>query len=127
MPTGSDPAIRETQGGAHSGHLRERPERPRPPNLPRQISDGVGAAELSAVTRQHAQFGEQFLLWKRKLLAHARILQRGDAESARLKQGAQPPGYGHAEAAIAIEENPPGARLASFAVCDFCNERNHRR
>src|SRR5271170_4856276 len=127
MPTGSDPAIHETHGGAHSGHLRERPERPRPPNLPRQVNDRVRIAELTPVVSEHAQLRQQLPLGKSKLLAHTRILQRGNAESARLEQGTQPPGDGHAEAAIAIKENPTGARFASLAVCHFCNERNHRR
>ena len=62
MPPDGDPSVRKSQRAAHSGQVREGPERPRPPNLPREINDGVGAAELPAVVRQQAQFGEKFLL-----------------------------------------------------------------
>ena len=68
---------------------------------------------------EQAQLGEKFLLGQGKLFADARVLQRGDAESARLEDRAEPVRDGHAERAISIEENPSGARLAAFAVCHF--------
>ncbi len=126
MPASGDRAIRESKDATHSRQVSHRRKRPRPPDLLRHINDGVGAAELAAVVREDAQLGEQFLFGKPELLADARVLQFGDAEAAGLEERTEAAGDGHAEGAIGVEENPAGAGFAAFAVCHFCNERNHR-
>ena len=113
------PAVASVENALDAGQFRCGIERPSPPELPREINDGFGAAENIAVGGGDAHFPEQILGWQGKNGLHARVLQSREAEAARFEGAAEAAGEGGADGAIAVEEDPAAGGVSSFCISHF--------
>jgi hypothetical protein len=91
---------------AHAKDSSERDERARPPNVPGEMKDGVGAANLLPVAHQNAHLAEQLLLREIEVRADPGKLEREEDETAGSKVRLHAAGPAAAELAVAIEEDP---------------------
>ncbi len=113
------PAVAVTENPRDAGQFRRGMERPSPPDLPGKKDDGFSTAVNFSIGRGDAHFPEQFRGRQGKKGLRSRILQRSEAEPARLERAAEAPGKRSADAAVAVEENPAARGATSFYISHF--------
>jgi len=121
MAAGGDAAICGAECAAHAGNLRERDERPAPPDISRERDDGVRAAVGFAVLQQDAHLAEKLVLWEMKENADPGGLQGEEDKPARGQNRLDAIDPTAAELAIAVEEDPASRGLRS-SVSYFCRD-----
>jgi hypothetical protein len=114
-----EPSTAGTKNVHHARQLRRDIQRPHPPNLPRQIDDGIGAAVEFGVGCNDAHFPEQLLGRHSEKGGDAWILQSRQSKAALLKCLAKSPGERSANSAIAVEKDPATGSVAALTVSHF--------
>ena len=113
------PAVAGVENQRDAGQNRCGIDRPRPPDLPREIHDCFRAAVNPAFACGDAHFTEQILGRQGKEGLYARVLQSGKAKPALLEGPAKAADERSADAAIAVEENPAAGSVPSFYISHF--------
>src|SRR5438128_8679961 len=120
-----DPVIAAAQKAHGSGNFGEPDQRPPPPDLFRELDDGICAAGMMATAVEKTNFTQEFLRHKSEQRANAWILQRRHAQIAAFQNGSQPSRDARAKLAIGVEEKP-AARVAAFAIGVFVHSGDQR-
>lgn len=114
-----EPAVTRIEQAHNSGQTGGGIERPGPPDLPREIDNGRGAAINFSVRGGDAHFAEQLLRRQSKKSLRARVLQGRQTEASGFEGTLKAAGQPGAHGAVSVEENPTAGGPASFCISYF--------
>jgi len=121
---GGNPLIPRIQHAHHPWKRGKPNEWPSPPNFARHCHNGSRAPIIPSIAQQESQLLQQFFARHPEQRPHARILQRGDAQSPGRKNRRQPSRDARAKSAIGIEKQP-ASRLTTLPVREVIHKSNH--
>jgi len=117
-----DDAINAVQELPRSGQAAEKPKRPGPPDAPGDFHDGVGPAEIPAISQQQARFAKAGAAAQAEALGRALRLQSAKLESPSGQNSLDAACRLTAHAAVAVVKQPAGNGIRY--ICYFCIHRN---
>lgn len=125
MASRSNPPVAVTQQPHTERHPADNSERPSPPpmsgvtNFAREVDDGVGSAQSSAVARQNPHFREQLLQTQAEALTHPGVLQRCAVETPGPEISRHPSRQAGAHRAFGVVEHPSAFRFSFMMPSHF--------
>jgi hypothetical protein len=102
MSIASNPAIRCTNQQDRAGHAAQCPQRPRPPDAPRDRNESGCAAKHGAIIQTHAHFVEQMLIGDAEQSSRAWRLQWNEGEPAASERVPEAAQHGATELALVV-------------------------
>ena len=118
--------VNRPQQNRRAGNLREREQRPRPPDAPRDLHQSIRAAEDFFVVRQQQfHFVQRITRLQAELRLHPWRLQRRALKAVTMKQRRETNDGGAAQRAIAVIKNPAANGLVALRFQGRCCRRGH--
>ena len=115
----SEPTVAGVEQAGNNRQLGGCVERPRPPNLSREVNNCPGPTVNLAFGRDDAHFAEPLRGRQIEQGSHARILKGRKAKAAGFESSLESSGERGADIAVAIKADPAAAGVPSFAISHF--------